>query len=663
MRQIQAQSGAITSTQRHGGAHRDLPSTGVYIPNYKGVNQVLYQAGGNGQIQFMTALANMGQNYMEQQQALYDKMEVAKSVASADIQYRQESEKFLRENPTAKGYTDFITAKYDEIFQASMAQASNANVKNSLQMMFTSRKADIANNAFQKEKEIYTGYATSETTNQLSAICNEVMVNPGEVASLTDKYSQQLSSMENIMSSVEYEKYKTSKMQEFVYSYGLGLINKDPYTAQELVKGSGFSESLAPEKFHQLQILARGEITYRMRKAKEYNKMVQMEQLKQQVATCDELYGKMVLGNCSEADIKGADISNKRKLELLEKLKNVNAKRDKAADHETQIAKALDDKDHRLSKNVTNKEIEDFAVDYFEGEMKKGTPLSLAEKAQYFQNHKNVYSFAIPSFENAVYHDLKKELDPNKILGACVVIQGSENCPAMKNIAKDRSAKDFSTWVYELYKGAKNLDAIKIARDEWFQATPQTIKDNEEKWKEITKVTRFGKDNKRELLSEFYKDNGYDDIDSWFKAAGLSGPDRQRIDDNVFNIMHRVYKQCGNIVTAKTVAKVWLQQHVVKDPVTDKFTFDPPTVNNTRFTNTIALKEHISQCKKDALKKAINRSKDWKASDVYLEKVSDTEPVYRFYILDNPDDPNARTYLIDETYTSITVNVNRERKK
>ena len=66
MRHIRSEDRVSAEAVRGTGGRSSLPTVAPYIPNYKGVNQVLMEAPGSAEIGFMNSLAHMSSRAIRQ---------------------------------------------------------------------------------------------------------------------------------------------------------------------------------------------------------------------------------------------------------------------------------------------------------------------------------------------------------------------------------------------------------------------------------------------------------------------------------------------------------------------------------------------------------------------------------------------------------------------
>ncbi len=655
MKRILSEDQASAQASRGTGSpHSQIAQPSVYVPNYKGVNNILYHSGGSGKVSFMNALASTSQKQVAYQQALYDNMEVNNALASVDTAYRQESEKFFQDNPSGRNYTEYITNKYDELSDTAVHSGSNQQVRDKLKLVFSHRKADVANNAFKMEQERYTGWAINETEQQLAATANELMLSPGEVQSLSTKYQQQLSSLQTVIAPDKFEKFARKKIEQFTYSYGLGLIKNNPYTAVDMVKGSEFSSKLSPEQFARLQAQARYEVEHQDYKARQYQAMIDSANKREELS----LFHKMEIGiyqdSISKASIENANLSDKYKARLFKTYDSHIRKSQNKVNVDNLITDALEEGTIPVEKLKADDQSK-FLQGYFKGENEKRNQagqaeMSFVERVKFLQDHQLVFKATYHPINSEIHDTILKGTSAAKLLDASFAIAGNSNIPALGKIDKD--VKDFACLAHSIFDGNSSPEYIIKVRDDYFSSDKATIEYNKQKWRESFPLSeQAGK------LKDFYDDNGYR---HWFGASIEQSLDVRRVNAEMIDIMKRVFYRTGSEQKAYAAASSRLKSIVKYDPYSKRYAINPPTTENTGLTQD-KLQNTIDEDLKASLAIAKNagNSGDLEGitvKDLHLESVNFHTTDYNVYYLADPDDYTSRMYLYDKNGKKIITN-------
>lgn len=645
-------------------AHSGLPKTGVYIPNYRGVNQSLSNPAGQGRISFLSALANMGAKYVEEQQSLYDNMEISQSISNVDLSYKQESEKFLNSNPSGKGYTEYITSKYDEITSLALAQSSNVNVQNKLQQIFNIRKADISNNAFQAEKQMYTGYAISTVESNLNSTINALTLNPSQVSSLSVEYNQQVESMQNILSASEFEKFRAQKQETFLYSYGLGLIKNNPVDAISLVAGSEFQKGLSPKLFNNLQKQAELELKHQQYKANESEIMLQKAIAHEHLSTFHKMQVGIDLGSVSEGDIVASDLEDVYKHKLLKQLNNYHSKKTKENEVNTLIDECI--KNNVNNFNLTPNDKSKYLNQYFSNEDEKrlasGEKVqTICEKIHFLQEHQIVFDQPYLPIKNEIFNTIHFSNEPDKIMDACIALSDT-NIPAIKGV--DQNLIDFANLAVTSFVGTKKLDEVIKLRDTFLfkDKNPSFIKEFKKINTEVFNSTYDEDDKINKVLNNIYDSDVANTKNyrgkNWFLfTKDFESPDKQLLNNMIYNTFKRTYIQTGSETIAQSIAAKQVGNIVKYNQLSKRYEINPPTPQNTglseekieqifyKFLSKIA-KENNTESVNDTIR-IPNPDGSKVDKKIYLESVDLMSPRYSFYYLEDEDNPLSREYLYD----------------
>lgn len=616
-----------------------IPNSGVYIPNYRGVNYVLNSAPGSGRVSLMNALGAMSGQYMAQQQALYDNMEFIQAQAQVDQEYNQERDKFLKENPTGRGYTEYITTKYSELTSQALANASNENVKSKLQLSLTARQKDIANSAFKEEKELYTGYAVHETDTQLAATINEIMTQPDQIESLTTKFKSQLDTMQNVLDAHKFEKYRRDKMETLLYSYGLALVKNKPYAAVDLVKGKEFTEGLSPEKFASLQKQAEGEKKHQEYLAKREQALILQARQQAAVRAYQDFELKIELGQGAEHDILADEsLDNHQKASLIRKLNNYKTRETNTNNALSRLDEAIKNNEpaHDVSTRIKTKYLNEYFQNNGNGEY------TFCEKVKFLQDNQATFPYYSP-LKTDLSYTITNEKDATKLMDACLAVAGSENINALKGL--DEDLVNFAYTAVAV--GAKSPEKALHLQEIWFNPPKTLISQKEQekinaiKWNELNSEDRA-------VLSDFYETKVFSDDFRLFRRNKINSPDAVLLDSAMYNTIRDVFMKTGNIEYAKAAALAKFNYMAKK--VDGEYMINPPTPENTG----IREDKLIIDINK-AIMKAKAEAKTAGGQKIRLEAVSLNEPRYRFYYLINEDDPSTREYLTGKDGLPITI--------
>lgn len=708
MRQIRSEDKVSAEAVRGTGGRSALPTVTPYIPNYKGVNQVLMEAPGSAQINFMNALGKMSSQYMAEQQELYDNMEVAEALSNVDMQYNQASEEFLRDNQTGKGYTEFATGKYKELGDEAVVNGSNAGVKDRLRGIFALRRASIANSAFQKEKEMYTGYAMSQTEMQLTRTLNEVATNPDQAISLQAKLEQQLQPMKNILAAQEYDKYRRNMMQQFVYYQGMGIIKKRPFEAEGLLQSEYYKSQLAPNQYVSLQHNAQKEREHQELQAKRYQALQNsaLKQEEQRSYDSDFFIPMVTKGEVlSEADIMAKNWSLHTKAKALKERQEFLKSVDKELQDTQDINNALERDE--FPEGLTQSKQEKFVTKLFNntdnvnaGENNYSLQTQ-TEQALFLKEHAITFPYNYNPLVRKITANIRYGKDEKQMIDACVALSSCGNAPALSGI--DEDTRDFAVIASEMYAGNQDGNAVLALRDTWFNTKKETQEANKARWEELFR-TQYGSSN-TELCNKFYAKNGlFGASEGFFWNTDFESVDKQYLNDIVVSTKKKIYIRTGDETLADIVTAQRLKD-IVKE-VDGEFLINPPTPDNTGLGKNVIgnITSYGMQKAVDAAISAgaqIKRVGDYvtkgasyytqssistansgkitiketgldvldkdkgRERQLHLEWSSDDPkaPVYVFYYLADPSNPTSRQYLYGADGTKLYIDFRKFRKR
>ncbi len=579
--QVSAES--VKGTEERGS----IPQAGVYIPSYKGVNQVLYQASGSGEISFGNALAKSSIRAMQAQQELYDRIEVSRSVGEVDKQFHAEYETFLETNETGQGLMEFSTGKYQELSDVAISNASNAEVQNNLRAIFEYRKNDIANSSFKKEKETYAGYALNKITTDSNSTLNEIISNPDQIRSLSVKYESQISGMQGIVSAVEFEKYKTNCIHNLAKAYGIGLIKKDPYRAKEMLSGEYFTKSLSPDEYTGLLAHADREISHRESKELQRQALAKRSMAELERLSTSELTLGFVDGTKSNVDVykyfETGRISEITKNHLLEKYIKVKNKQKDNFDVSQEISEHL--KNNTPAPLIESGKKKEYFMnsirnqnDIREGE---GKPqLSLTEIVEYAKENAIVFDSNVAPVKNACVTSIMNGKDAKTVMDACIAVKDNENVPAIKGIDKD--VVFFASFAVDHYDGTNNINDLLDFRDKFLAPQDEkTLSYRTNQWKQEKYST-----NKDSELDAFLKRNKFATDEGLFWNS-IPATVKNEFRQKAYDILKHVYMKTSSISIAESVASNVLSNNFGDTEINGQKErmYNPPTKINTKYSD------------------------------------------------------------------------------
>jgi hypothetical protein len=669
MRRIVSENDALVSSNSR--KENQTPKLGVFIPSYKGVNQYIAQPSGNGALSLMNALGAMSEKHMAEQQAQYDAMEVSDLYMSANNSFREKDEEFLQNCSTTggKGYTEFATSTYQQLSDEVLSKASNGNVKQKLQLILKNKQADLANNAFRAEKNMYSAFVLSTTEPKVNEVLNSAVKHPEQIGSLSVELATHLEPLKQMLRPDEFDRIAKEKQQQLVYSVGIGQIDNNPEEGAKMLDGEIFKQ-LSPEYYNRLTKYADTSI-----KALEHQRKAE-QVLAQRLSNEAK---EQRIWNYRLSISRGEDISpelekdtmltdlQRTKLQVMLEEHKTKVERVANTDNKIQEAKAtgeiIDISSKDLERNFNN-EID--RINKARAEENGNQPVvSLTEKVELAKQYPNVYNKTLSGLSLELSQAVRSSKDATKIMDACIAITGNENSQFFKVDDKDYS---FSDLAISMFKTGKDENAIKEFRDRFYSTTKEDRRSRAEDWKEFY---RTHGDDESEFDSSFQKalkEVGIKETKGLFdfgKTLVLSdSPDYLDLKAKCDRVAKEVFLQTGSKTLAIQASVLACQNIAKKTAINGKLEYmiNPPTTSNSGFATEREIKSYFDNVKRTAISKAVNIDKTKK---VYVGALSATKPIYGFYQLLDEDDSSSKIWLNDNDSVSprITVDLSKVRGK
>jgi hypothetical protein len=210
-----------------GGGGRNVPTIQGHTPSDAQITQGVIQADGNAQMQYNQQMAQIGTQILAQKQNGLDRLAATDSLIGINAAMKQAGEEYLKANRSGEGYQSFMTGKYKELADDSIAQAPNNEVKQMLQLHTKAGLLDTYISSYDKEKEVDISYKGSHVEENAQTTLNQLYIDPAKVASLRLQFLDVIAPMQEI-APTEFEGYKRQQLNRFARTYVSGLINKDP---------------------------------------------------------------------------------------------------------------------------------------------------------------------------------------------------------------------------------------------------------------------------------------------------------------------------------------------------------------------------------------------------------------------------------------------------
>lgn len=634
MRRIVSENEAVADITKK--THGEIPRSGVFLPNYSGVNQFSGTPGGAGEISFMQSLSNMAGEYLNKQQRQYDAMEVSDEINRTNAAFTEADRNYLSENNSGKGYMEFATSTYKKLSDESLNRASNSEVRNALQMFFGKKQIDIANNAFSAEKSMYSAYILNTTEPKLNEVINTATTHPEQADSLATELQVHLEPLRGLLEPGKFEKIASQKNEQLIYAIGIGQIDKNPELGAQMLNGELFKR-LSPSNYTRLQKYAESSIEQKLmeRKREEYE-IAHKSAIEQR-----KLYERYELAIARGENIS-SDLEKEQRLTdgQLAKLISKNKEKKEVENEQTTIRHKFDDalayeKPMDLSAKEIEKCLNENVREINADREKDNLPrLSCTEKVNFIKSNSNLRSYPWSALKSEIVEKIKFASNPTDIMDACIAIDGNEGLPTTTGI--DRSITTFSKMAITRYKNTGNEEAILELRNRWFNVPKDELEYNSQEWSH----TRYkDKIEEADAWNDFYKKSGFSG--AWWGNKITGSLDEQLIRQEIEPILKEAFIRTNSVTQAEIIAGEYLRSFVKESTVNGnkEVMVNPPPDN--------FIKELKSKAEK--IRKYANKYCSIKpgGKKIYIGALSVTKPIYGFYFLEDSSDPSSKIWLED----------------
>jgi hypothetical protein len=238
------------NAERRGGEH--VPEAQVYIPNYREVNHLMAEAPGSASISFEQVLSKASMKMLEDQENIYKGIERDSLITDVNTKYQAETQKFLSENESGRGYTKFATETYSQLIKEAASNTVSGESRQQIEALGRVNLKGIANSAVQKENQLTTAYVVREKQKTLETKYNNILNDPDRFEGLSLEVSESLADLRGVIPGAEYKKLVWETGQNVFMNYGMGLTRKNPKQAPEFLKSEVFSGNLSHENYLKL---------------------------------------------------------------------------------------------------------------------------------------------------------------------------------------------------------------------------------------------------------------------------------------------------------------------------------------------------------------------------------------------------------------------------
>ena len=590
----------IARTQKE--ANHPVPQAHVFEPNYHGVHQVLIESGGQGAINFWNALAHQSQQKLQQFNEIQTRLRLSNAMSEFDTQMYAGSIELLQKYPTGEGYLEAVTTLHDKLSAEYLKKEPNTEANAMLQQHFMLSKKNYANSAFAKQNELMTAYALNQVNNGIEQTMSDVINNPDNMSAYLEKLSNTIETTRNLLPAAAFENLAKTSKERFFYSYGLGLIEKDPNIAANTFASPEFKKEVSHDtmqkllRYAALTQKAQEQSQPRIQKLRdngEYaNVQEQIRDLKTRIKMGEDctlevnsLHDDKTINDRQyhelQYEIYKAGKSERRRQEIKEKLqeylKNGQPALDIAAKDKNMFFYELIN-DINEQRQASGKE-----------------PLTYTQIADFAISHGNVFNVSNPFLTQMIEDAIRFGTDPYKILDACTAINGRESI-IFKGLSKE--TRFAAKYIYTNYQANKNINQIAELRERAFAPIDEaTKKYRQENWK----VGKFGNPVTREKeLDALLKDSG-------FEEDKISDLQRVAFREDLYQNIKYLFERTGSMGTAESLAINMLKDNYKLTDINgpkEEYMFNPPTIENTNLPDD-AIKAYVDLYTQDLIKRIV----------------------------------------------------------
>jgi hypothetical protein len=560
-----------------GKGERPTPISGVYAPNYHGVNQVLHKVGGDGAIAFFDALNVESRQKLKEIKDVYDGIQTGSHLTAFNSEMQKAAEEIKKNNLSGEGYTDSITAAHDQLTKKYLDMAGNDEVRNKLQQMFLLSKSQWANSAFRDQIVITKAHAVNENEVQTETLKNQLIKNPDLFVSLSHQYESVLGTLRPVLHTAEFEKYETEKTKEWKYSYGVGLINRNPTQAQQLLQGEIFTRGVDSDKYQQLIHHARQEKEHRESLTRKLRKEV--EKAKNRIGATEYTGIELAIAKGDSNVVDRIQSSGSLTEAQKNKLETKLIKHQQQLEKKNEIHFAID---KHIAEGTPASEIgakdkikhfEDWARATNEEKRGKGEdPLTYTEQILYLGNNSLAYDVPVPSLKISLAQTIKganANSDGKQLLDACMAVSIGGNSPGLSGI--EDGVKDFARYVVETYRSGGSVEKAKNYASLYFAPADKAVMEMRGKeWKE-SKYFKKGD----AALEKFLEDNGFA-RGRFFKS--VPEIEKKYLNEEAHRTIKRIFDRTGSMTEAESMAAAMLHDRFAPTEINgvEQHMADPP---------------------------------------------------------------------------------------
>lgn len=282
--------GDSNTASRHSGAM--APQATFYKPSYRMLNHITWSSDVSGQVNFGQAIGNTGQKLFDNMASLKENEVLSSKYDEIHKSLQEKSQAWKAQSETGEGYLEYISAEHAKLAENALSGILDPVFAGRMRNMLMRSKADWENGAFEEEQAMRTAYSLRTAQQTITNLNFDVSNNPATYESGLEALKNALAGYREVAGVQAFNKVYDEALKNFTYSYGLGLVQKDPANFERLAKDGRLSV-ISPERIMHLQHMAMDELKRRAFESKKAEKLVELASLKDQLVSSIEAVKKM----------------------------------------------------------------------------------------------------------------------------------------------------------------------------------------------------------------------------------------------------------------------------------------------------------------------------------------------------------------------------------
>jgi hypothetical protein len=200
------------------------------------IRYVPQEAPGSAAINFNNNRISSAMTDLAKLQSSLNKTLFNEAIIQATGNTNKASEDWIQNNPTGEGYSQFVTEYWQHQITDLAKKSPNQEVQEMIKLHGSAAMPDMISSSLHQEKQLRIKYLDGSIEQNKQAILSQLITNPSLESPLKLQYQQQIEAMGEVLPPADFQKYKTNAMDEFGKTYGMALIQQDPFGARSLLQ-------------------------------------------------------------------------------------------------------------------------------------------------------------------------------------------------------------------------------------------------------------------------------------------------------------------------------------------------------------------------------------------------------------------------------------------